>query len=318
MRSVFLFTLLLLLVLAAAPAAAQPSATPDTGLRPAAAVQGPLEREAVLSALGRLQRQLERCLGPTPDADGAAAFVLVVAENGRPTSVTTTVEGWTTPRTRRCFERTLIRARFARRDAPSRISITYWIGEGMPSVLDGASSGGLLGALRGSQPRSSSLGGVGLGAGGGGSGAGGLGRRAGGDTGMLGGRGSGPGRARPPAGGQVTHGDVAVRGSLSRQVIQRVIRQNLNAVRYCYESELVRTPGLAGRLTVRFVISPTGAVQSVAATTSTLGSSPMEGCVVRQVRRWRFPEPAGGGIVIVDYPFVFRTPDAAPPAEANP
>ena len=37
---------------------------------------------------------------------------------------------------------------------------------------------------------------------------------------------------------------------------------------------------------------------------STLGSTKVEGCMVRQVKRWKFPEPDGGE-VDVDYPFLF-------------
>jgi hypothetical protein len=37
----------------------------------------------------------------------------------------------------------------------------------------------------------------------------------------------------------------------------------------------------------------------------------VEGCIVRQIRRWRFPEPAGGGVVVVDYPFIFRSSASA-------
>jgi hypothetical protein len=38
---------------------------------------------------------------------------------------------------------------------------------------------------------------------------------------------------------------------------------------------------------------------------STWKSSGAESCVVQAVRRWEFPKPAGGGIVIVSYPFNF-------------
>jgi hypothetical protein len=36
-----------------------------------------------------------------------------------------------------------------------------------------------------------------------------------------------------------------------------------------------------------------------------MGNIRVENCVVQSVRRWEFPKPMGGGIVIVSYPFNF-------------
>jgi len=130
-------------------------------------------------------------------------------------------------------------------------------------------------------------------------------------SGALDASGSRAGRAAPrpaEAGPTILPGAPVVRGSLAREVIQRVIRQNVAAVRYCYESELRREPSLTGRLGVRFIIGPRGTVQSATAQPgSTLQNATVTACVLRQVRRWRFPAPAGGGVVMVNYPFIFRT-----------
>ncbi len=128
--------------------------------------------------------------------------------------------------------------------------------------------------------------------GGGGSGAG-YGRGAGG----LGGR-----RASAP---RIRSGAAEVRGSLSREVIRRIVHRHINEVRFCYERALQRRPDLAGRISVRFIISATGAVQTAALGSSTLGDAEVENCIVQAVRRWTFPQPDGGGIVVVTYPFVF-------------
>jgi len=37
---------------------------------------------------------------------------------------------------------------------------------------------------------------------------------------------------------------------------------------------------------------------------STMGNSQVEDCIAKAVRRWTFPSPEGGGVVIVTYPFV--------------
>jgi hypothetical protein len=41
---------------------------------------------------------------------------------------------------------------------------------------------------------------------------------------------------------------------------------------------------------------------------STLNAVAVESCVVNAVKRWDFPKPAGGGLVIVSYPFQFTRP----------
>lgn len=124
-----------------------------------------------------------------------------------------------------------------------------------------------------------------------------------GNLGIIGGGAADPG-ARAP---RVTTGATEVRGSLSRDVIQRVIRRHINEVRACYDRALARDPSLSGRVLVRFTIDASGAVSSAEVQDSDLGDASVEACIQAAARRWRFPEPAGGGIVIVTYPFVFTT-----------
>ncbi len=40
---------------------------------------------------------------------------------------------------------------------------------------------------------------------------------------------------------------------------------------------------------------------------SSLGNGQVEGCISSAVRRWTFPSPEGGGIVIVNYPFMLTS-----------
>ena len=39
---------------------------------------------------------------------------------------------------------------------------------------------------------------------------------------------------------------------------------------------------------------------------STMGNKAVEGCINSRFQRFKFPEPKGGGIVIVSYPFIFQ------------
>jgi hypothetical protein len=133
----------------------------------------------------------------------------------------------------------------------------------------------------------------------GGAGSGGTGPGYGHGVGGLGGR-----NAKVP---RLLMRDAEVRGSLSKEVIRRTIQRHANEVRFCYEQGLAQRPDLAGRVDLQFVIAPSGAVQAAEVASSTLQEARTEDCIRKAVRRFAFPAPDGGGVVIVRYPFVFQT-----------
>ncbi len=101
-------------------------------------------------------------------------------------------------------------------------------------------------------------------------------------------------------------GRVEVVGALDPQDIQRVVRNHVAEYRYCYERSLQKRPDLAGKVVVRFVIGARGDVVSVKTTESTIGDADVGDCLQARIGRWTFPAPRGGGMVTVNYPFVFR------------
>lgn len=107
-------------------------------------------------------------------------------------------------------------------------------------------------------------------------------------------------RARVP---KIVPGRPQVQGSLDKEIIRRVVRQHRREIKYCYESELQKNKNLKGRVVVRFTISATGSVVSAVVKESNLDNASVERCMTGKIRRWVFPEPKGGGIVIVNYPF---------------
>jgi TonB family protein len=173
--------------------------------------------------------------------------------------------------------------------------------------------GGLIGNQIGEAYGVGGLGLVGTGTGGGGTGEGtiGLGNFGTIGKGGGGGNGSGYGRGAGGLGGRrarapdVIPGQANVRGSLDKEIIRRIIRRHINEVKYCYETELTKKADLSGRVSVQFTIAATGAVITSVLQSSTMGNIRVENCVVQAVRRWEFPKPLGGGIVIVSYPFNF-------------
>jgi hypothetical protein len=105
--------------------------------------------------------------------------------------------------------------------------------------------------------------------------------------------------------------DTIVSGSLDKSVIDAVVNRNMNEIRYCYTRELRKEPGLAGEIIVKFVISNTGWVPKAEIESSTMGNPAVESCITSRFDYVQFPEPKGGGTVVVSYPFVF-TPEPQP------
>ena len=94
-------------------------------------------------------------------------------------------------------------------------------------------------------------------------------------------------------------------GALDKSLIDRVIKRHMNQIKYCYQRELTKNPNLGGKITVKFVIAKDGSVSKASTKTSTMGNKAVESCINRRFHRFKFPEPKGGGIVIVSYPFIF-------------
>ena len=102
-------------------------------------------------------------------------------------------------------------------------------------------------------------------------------------------------------------GPVRIEGSLDRELIRRVVNGHKAQIRYCYERELVKQPGLFGKVATVWTIGPTGHVVSASIKSNDLDNEAVGRCIVSRIRRWKFPAPKGGGVVVVNYPFVLKT-----------
>jgi TonB family protein len=111
---------------------------------------------------------------------------------------------------------------------------------------------------------------------------------------------------RAAMGPEIVAGPAEVRGALDKQIIDRIVRRHINEVKYCYELESTKKTDLAGRISVQLTIAASGQVIASVLQSSTVGNLRVENCVVQAARRWMFPHPPGGGLVIVSYPFSFQ------------
>ncbi len=97
-----------------------------------------------------------------------------------------------------------------------------------------------------------------------------------------------------------------VKGSLSKEDISRVVNSNIHAVQACYEKALLRNPGLSGRIVFDWTVKKDGRVSGVRVRSSTLGNSDVSSCISTKIKKWKFPRPKGGEVIIT-YPFLFRS-----------
>jgi hypothetical protein len=124
---------------------------------------------------------------------------------------------------------------------------------------------------------------------------------------------SGLAHAHPPADGadeahddakQTTHVVPPVMGALAKADIDAVVSANKHRIKDCFNAGLQLDPDLSGRVNLKFIIGKTGAVSKSEVKETTLSHAETEACMVAVAKSMQFPEPEGGGIVIVTYPFV--------------
>lgn len=99
---------------------------------------------------------------------------------------------------------------------------------------------------------------------------------------------------------------VRVEGHLDRGEIQKVVNAHLSQVQGCYERQLVKDPGLAGKTTFQWVITPAGAVGTVRVAQSSIRSVDVLTCIQAAIQHWKFPTPEGGSVTVT-YPFAFSS-----------
>lgn len=101
--------------------------------------------------------------------------------------------------------------------------------------------------------------------------------------------------------------DAEVEEGLTKEEVGRVIHQHMKEVRYCYESSMVRTSRVDGKVILDFTINGRGVVAKAKVSASTLPDPALGECIMRRLRTWQFPNPKGGVTVDVSYPFMFKT-----------
>lgn len=98
--------------------------------------------------------------------------------------------------------------------------------------------------------------------------------------------------------------EAGVDGWLDKDAIRQVVRENIAAVRSCYNDALRDDPTLAGRVVIRAVIDGDGSVgHTEVAEGTSIGHPKVARCIADAMASWQFPA-SKSGTTIVTYPFV--------------
>ena len=108
---------------------------------------------------------------------------------------------------------------------------------------------------------------------------------------------------------QAEESDEEVLGTLEREEIQQVVAAGQATFQFCYEQELLEDPEFEISVTMNWVIETDGSVTDAHAAEDFIGPERLERCLTQAVQRLTFPEPDGGGVVHVIYPFEFGISD---------
>jgi len=114
--------------------------------------------------------------------------------------------------------------------------------------------------------------------------------------------------ARAPQGsiqGEPILPKVVVVGGIENRIVSEVVAFQRSKIERCYEAEKEASPGLAGKVLVKFSIGQAGEVRSPTVRSTSLRNPTAEACILSVVSGIAFPPLQEGRVAIVQYPFEF-------------
>jgi TonB family protein len=92
------------------------------------------------------------------------------------------------------------------------------------------------------------------------------------------------------------------------EVIQKIVLDNRQSVRDCYDRGRKDLPDLKGKLTIKFVLDPEGKVKTAELDMagSDIKAPAVTSCAIEAIRKMKFPPSSRGMDTTVNYPFDFK------------
>ena len=101
--------------------------------------------------------------------------------------------------------------------------------------------------------------------------------------------------------------EISTTRGLSKEDIQKVVKQKIPSIEICYQKALEKAPGIQGAATVRLVIDSSGKVTKATLVSSKLNNKNLEQCIIQKMKELTFPTPEGTDKVTVNVSFNLKT-----------
>jgi Ca-activated chloride channel homolog len=87
--------------------------------------------------------------------------------------------------------------------------------------------------------------------------------------------------------------EISTTRGLSKEDIQKVVKQQIPSMEICYQKALEKKPNIQGEATFRLVIDSKGQVTKVSLVSSKLKDKNLEQCIIQKIKELTFPAPEG-------------------------
>ena len=101
-------------------------------------------------------------------------------------------------------------------------------------------------------------------------------------------------------------GDISTSKGLSKDDIQKVVKQRLSSIELCYQKYLEKKPNIQGGITLQLAIDSSGRVTKVSLVSSKLNDKNLEQCIIQKIKELNFPVPVGKDRVIATVSFKLK------------
>jgi hypothetical protein len=115
-------------------------------------------------------------------------------------------------------------------------------------------------------------------------------------------------KAAGPGEGKPAPPDTKKEETRTTEVIAKIIKDNRQPVRDCYDKAQKDLPTLKGDLVIFFVLDPEGKVKKIELNqqASTIKSPPVVDCAIKVIKSLNFPPSSRGMETTVNYPYNFN------------
>jgi Ca-activated chloride channel family protein len=109
--------------------------------------------------------------------------------------------------------------------------------------------------------------------------------------------------ASKPVRVSVELGEITTSSGLSKEAIQKTLKQQIPSIELCYQKALEKKPNIQGEATFQLMIDSKGRVTKVSLVSSKLNDKNLEQCIIQKIKELTFPAPEGSDKVTATVSF---------------